>query len=153
MVSNNTICPACGSQEISREIHESFDQLTLGAQFSFKEVSYRCSTCDETGDFLAENDEYYLVARKKAEVDFVKKVLFYIGAGFGRSFPQAERSLELPFGILRKWNSGDFSSSEVALLRIIMTYPWILEVAENKFEKKFSKEELVRQAKLITGNK
>ena len=132
------ICPACGSHQVARSEKESFNQLTLGAKFFFKEINYKCNSCTEEGDFLAETDKNYLAAQKEAQSDLVKRLLETMNNA-GITMAMFERVFELPARTLTRWKNGDFSSSALALLRTVTTYPWIIEVAENKFEKKYSK--------------
>jgi len=134
---NVVICPACGSQRVSRSEYENSNQLTLGSKFSFKEVLYTCNTCGEEGDFFAETDKNYLAAQKAAQLNLIKKILEDLHSN-GISMALIERVFELPPRTLTRWKNGDFSSSALSLLRIIFTYPWIIEVAENKFEKNIS---------------
>jgi len=130
-------CPACGAQEISRTEKESFGELTLGSKFGFQEINYKCNSCDEEGDFLAETDKNYLASQKEAQSNLVKKILENMNSA-GITMAMFERVFELPTRTLTRWKNGDFSSSALALIRIIVTYPWIIEVAENKFEKRYS---------------
>ncbi len=145
MSKKSIICPACGSSEVARFEKESFSQLTLGSQFSFKEINYKCNACQEEGDFLAETDKNYLVAQKEAQGNLVKQLLETMHS-MGITMAMFERVFELPTRTLTRWKNGDFSSSALALLRIVTTYPWIIEVAENKFEKTYSKFAVVTSA-------
>jgi len=138
MSKESVICPACGSHEVIRSEKESFSQLTLGETFSFREINYKCASCKEEGDFLAETDKNYIAAEKIAQKELVKKILEKIHAA-GITMATFERVFELPARTLTRWKNGDFSSSALALLRIVITYPWMMEVAENKFEKEYSK--------------
>jgi hypothetical protein len=131
-------CPACGSDQVARSEKESFSDLTLGSKFSFKEITYKCNSCSEEGDFLAETDKNYLAAQKEAQSNLVKKLVETMNNA-GITMAMFERVFELPARTLTRWKNGDFSSSTLALLRIVITYPWIIEVAENKFEKTYSK--------------
>lgn len=131
-------CPACGSNQVARSEKESFADLTLGSKFSFREVNYKCNSCCEEGDFLAETDKNYLVAQKEAQSNLVKQLVETMNNA-GITMAMFERVFELPARTLTRWKNGDFSSNAIALLRIVITYPWIIEVAENKFEKTYSK--------------
>jgi transposase-like protein len=137
MNKSSTQCPACGSYETIRHEKRSFGQLTLGENFSFKEIYYVCDSCHEEGDFLAETDENYSAAEKKAQANLVKKTLDDMNS-MGITMAMLERVLELPIRTLTRWKNGDFSASALALLRILATYPWIIEVAEHKFNKKYA---------------
>ena len=54
---------------------------------------------------------------------------------YGYSTTAIERSLELEFGILDKWISGeeDISCVGLSLLRLIAMFPWLIKVAENNY--------------------
>lgn len=44
-----------------------------------------------------------------------------------------EKALRIPFGSLKKWRSGKILPEEIALLKIIDTFPYLLEIADNNF--------------------
>ena len=92
----------------------------------------------EEGDFLAETDKNYLSSQKEAQNKLVKQLLENMNNA-GITMAMFERVFELPTRTLTRWKNGDFSSSSLALLRIVETYPWIIEVAEKKFENAYSK--------------
>jgi hypothetical protein len=52
------------------------------------------------------------------------------------SMAMLEPVFDLPARTLTRWKHGDFSSSALALLRIVSTFPWIIHVAEEKFNPK-----------------
>ena len=131
------ICPACGSKKTTRFVKEGSDRLTLGEEFYFDDIYYKCDLCGEEGDFLAEADENYLNSQKKAQIALVKKILGDLNET-GIAMAMFERVFELPARTLTRWKAGDFSSSAIAILRIIATYPWILQVAEHRFEPSFA---------------
>ena len=64
----------------------------------------------------------------------------------GISMAMFERVFELPPRTLTRWKAGDFSSSALALLRIAATFPWIIKVAEHKFEHKHAGYALITAA-------
>lgn len=137
------ICPACGSELIDRVVKESLGQLTLGSEFKFEEIIYKCRDCEEEGDFLGESDKNYLAAQKNAQINLVKQILEELNdAGITMSF--VERVFELPPRTLTRWKTGDFSSTSIAFLRILKTYPWITEVAEYKFMPFFAQYAVLR---------
>jgi hypothetical protein len=138
-------CVACGSQDITRFEKETMTSLTLGSEFSFKEIFYVCNSCKEEGDFFEETDKNYLIAQKDAQVAFVKKVLDSMSKS-DITMAMFERVFELPLRTLTRWKGGDFSSSALALLRILATYPWIIDAAEHGFEKNYSRGVLISAA-------
>jgi hypothetical protein len=56
-----------------------------------------------------------------------------------------ERAFELPVRTGTRWKSGDFSSSSIALLRIVKTFPWMTEIAEARFDPITSKKVMFRE--------
>lgn len=131
-------CPLCGSKKLKRHEEESFGEVILGGNFSFNEVYLKCSVCHEEFDLSCETDKNYRKAEKKAHKKFIEKTIKELNdSGVKMSF--FERVFRLPIRTLSRWKSGDFSFSSLALLRIVKTYPWILEVAERKFEENFAK--------------
>lgn len=139
MNKKNAACPICGSDQIERIKTKSHGQLTLGPEFAFNEVLFKCNSCHEEGDFFYETDENYLAAQKKAQIGFVKHTIEEL-SNKGITMALIERAFELPIRTLTRWKNGDFSSTSIALLRIIKTYSWIVEVAEHRFEPLFARQ-------------
>ncbi len=142
---NKNQCPACGATEMTRYVNEKFDQLTLGNKFFYDEIYYKCNSCSEEGDFLSETDQNYVSAQKNAQLDMIKKIL----DGFIRSnisMAMLERIFELPARTLTRWKNGDFSSSGLALLRVLATFPWIASVAEHKFNPTYASSTIIKVA-------
>lgn len=138
-------CPACGATEMTRYENKKYDQLTLGNKFVYDEIYYKCNSCSEEGDFLSETDQNYVSAQKNAQLDMIKEIL----DGFNKlniSMAMLERTLELPARTLTRWKNGDFSSSGLALLRVLATFPWIISVAEHKFNPTFASSAIIKIA-------
>ncbi len=131
-------CPLCGSKELKKIEKQSSGKITLGEKFSFKEVYFECSTCHEAFDLFYETDKNYQKAEKKAQKKFVEKTITELSKNIS-TMSFFERVFELPIRTLSRWKSGDFSFTSLALLRIVKTYPWIIDVAEHKFDESFAK--------------
>jgi len=69
------------------------------------------------------------------------------------AFSYLERALELPFGTTERWKEGNISSEELSLLKIIVMYPWIIEVADSNFNEKIANAKLVEEASKIICSK
>jgi len=136
-------CPVCGSSDVKREAQAQTEQLTLGPEFSFEQVNYTCKTCGEEGDFENINDPKYLAAYKDAQTVAIKNLIENLAAQSKISMAFFERAFELPVRTVTRWKNGDFSATAVALLRTATTYPWIVEVADNKFDAVFAKQVLL----------
>jgi DNA-binding transcriptional regulator YiaG len=131
-------CPLCGSKNLEKSEKQSSGKITLGESFSFKEVYSKCFHCHEEFDLSYETDRNYKNAEKKAQKKFAENAIKELSEqNITMSF--FERVFELPIRTLSRWKSGDFSFASLALLRIVETYPWIVEVAEHGFEESFSK--------------
>jgi len=131
------LCPACGSDDMLRHEQTKNNELALKGEFKFKDVSYACNSCGEEGDFSGEGDKNYLIAKKKAQSLFVNNVLERFDECH-ITMAMFERVFELPARTLSRWKTGDFSASSLALLRIVAVYPWIIDVAEHRFERNYA---------------
>lgn len=145
MSNKQPICPACGSTDVVRHESVSADRITLGNEFSYKDIYYSCKLCEEEIDIFGETDKNYLAAQKQAQDKFVKTFIEGMNE-HGISMALFERVFELPARTLIRWKEGNYSSSALALLHIIKTYPWIIKVAENKFERKQVSLQLINAA-------
>lgn len=130
-------CPVCTSDDMVRKEKIREEVLTPGLEFSFNEIYYSCNSCHEEGDFTGETDKNYLHAQKAAQAQLVKNILDDMNK-VGITMAMFERVFELPSRTLTRWKNGDFSASTLALLRIVATYPWMVNVAENKFERSYA---------------
>lgn len=130
-------CPACASNDMVRNEKIKEEILTPGLEFTFNEIYYVCNSCHEEGDFTGETDKNYLQAQKAAQILFIKNIIENMNKA-GITMAMLERVFELPSRTLTRWKNGDFSATTLALLRIIATYPWIIKVAENRFERNYA---------------
>ena len=53
----------------------------------------------------------------------------------GRSIPYIERALSLKPGTLERCSSGKCKPEELALLKILAQFPWVIEVADAEYSK------------------
>ncbi|GEM_PF-1248530 len=127
-------CPVCGSTDISSSEHYELLSESYGGSKEIRLFQNFCNSCETPGDFEHRNDEII-----QATVDELKaKVVVHILNDFvenGFSLSSMERALELPQRTLAKWkNTGKPSAAGVSLLKFIRCFPWLLDVAEQKFE-------------------
>ncbi len=140
-MSSSLTCPVCGSEEITKvensiKINEPFaDELTVQTPW------YRCETCSSDGDFFGENDLIIRAAKEAALIEGVKNILDDIRSA-NVSFASVERALGLAQRTLTKWHSSVSkpSAAAVALLRMIGTFPWLLQVGDSKYDHRTSTE-------------
>ena len=138
-------CPACSSTGLTKIKKTNTLQLTLGPSFQYDEVIYECNNCHEIGDFTAESDKNLELAEKEAQKESVKQLIDAITLQ-QISLAHFERAFELPARTLTRWKSGDFSASSLALLRTIVTFPWITKVAEERFNPIFAQIVVIKEA-------
>lgn len=129
-------CPNCGSEDVKSLSEVNTRQLTLGREFEYESVLHECNTCGEKGDFTGDGDTKYLVALKDAQKALQKSLIDDLGK-MGFTMAYIERALELPQRTLARWKNGDLSAANLALLRIIRTMPWILNVADHNFNQQY----------------
>jgi len=133
MKENN--CPVCGSSDISR----SKKPLSITEAFSGNRtvdvVTYHCNSCGSDGDFFDENQGLIDEAIKHSQSLVVANVIDYFERN-QTSLAGMERALGLPQRTLTKWKTGALqpSSSAVSLFKFLRIYPWLLSVAEHKYD-------------------
>lgn len=155
---NKKICPACGSKNIS----ENKKTITIKEPFAGEEsieiIENVCKTCKSKGDFFDQNNEMIEAKIKGLKQKSVENILKYFIKN-KRSLTSIERALEIPFRTLAKWKNKitKTSAAGIALLRFIRLFPWLIDVAENKYDTKKAENIMLNNAieKLskITGNK
>lgn len=129
------ICPVCGlgqleEQSVSRVIRESF-----GGSLTVSIKNYYCGICESDGDFFDENEKVI-----ENEVEALKKnAINNILNDFSKnniSMAAIERALRLPQRTLTKWKKGASrpSASGMTLMKLLRTFPWLLEVADHDFD-------------------
>lgn len=154
-MSKNLSCPECDSERIKTEVILETDVVIFGGQFEYDEILNTCEECGEKGAFsnqiIDENHKQYYLALKKANQASLEPIVKDLSL---RNYSMAyiERALRLPQRTISRWKAkdgsdkGGGSASGMALMRIIRTYPWILNVADENFEEQFALGELVHQA-------
>lgn len=137
-------CPACGSKKVLIEKQETINvPIPYGKPAFFTNKYYHCSVCltDLAGNF---GDEISSKIIHKAVIKSVSAMLDDLHE-MGVSSVYFERALRLPLNTTEKWRAGSITEDEVALLRIIRTYPWMLEIADNNFDKNEAMKEAYKQ--------
>lgn len=69
----------------------------------------------------------------------------------GSSFIAMERILDLPIGIINKWESGgtEAKAEDIALLQVILIFPWLLDVAEHGYDLPYANGALIKNMQKI----
>lgn len=141
----STLCPACGSDSVKTTINKHMLPITYGDPAEFNEVLDECLVCGESGDFTGINDDQI---DKAIEVAKKQSVIYMLDDLSHKNIKMSymERALELPARTIARWKGGELSATTLALLRIIRTYPWILEVADAHFHETVASSRLVEEA-------
>ena len=147
-MSNDTIaCPACGSSAVRKfkETHEISEPHSASRTLELE--LYRCDACGSEGDFSGQADSAIAEAMESSKHDSVRSMIADMEHGNG-SMASIERALELPQRTLVKWKSGRAkpSASAVALLRMVRTFPWLIEVADNGYDYDFAQKIHIQHA-------
>jgi hypothetical protein len=137
---------------LRKEVCKETDQLTLGPEFNYEQVVYTCNACGEQGDFQGVNDTRFLEAQKEAQIASMKSLIETLFEDKNFSMAYFERAFELPIRTVTRWKGGDFSAAAIALLRTVRTYPWIVEVAANRFEPRVAHQVLVKEGVALISN-
>jgi hypothetical protein len=136
---SDKICPVCGSAKIEKTVSKELMQEDLGAEILIDKITYKCLDCESEGDFFHENDEVIERALAALQKQFVISLLDEL-SGQHISFAAIERALGLPQRTLTKWKNGISTptAAGIALLKIIKLFPWIIDVAENKYNYEYA---------------
>lgn len=132
---NTQTCPACNSSNLTKQNIPDTITDNFGSAITFQKVEYTCQDCESSGDFFEENE----IVIEKAYSDLneltVQNILRYFSEN-NISFAAMERILGLSQRTLTKWNTKATTPTAigVALLKFLKTFPWLLDVAEAKFE-------------------
>lgn len=140
-----TTCPACGSDALIKKTRDIKIPLEFGRDVTVEESIYVCQVCGTDGDFADENDKKIEHALEFAKRKFTEQILDNL-VGKGISMAYFERAMGLPTRTLARWKQGNISASGFALIKTIETYPWLLEVADERFERGFAVKTLINKA-------
>ena len=139
-------CAICGSKDINISHNDDTVQAVYGSVVPYREKVITCNTCKSNYSDGEITENAYSLALEKSKKESVANILDNLPQ-LGYNLAAMERALELPQRTLSRWKSGkDLSAAGLALLRIINTYPWIIEVADAKYNARFSVKILCDQA-------
>jgi len=130
-------CPICGSEELIKSTRERHVPIEFGRDVTIEETVYSCSECGMEGDFFNENDRKIDIALEEAQKQSAVMIIDELSE---KSISMAffERAMSLPSRTLARWKRGEITASGSALLKTVKTYPWILDVAERRFEPSYA---------------
>ena len=139
------VCPSCGSKKLATVMDKKSFPIVYGMPAEWDEKVYHCLICGERGDFSDNNDELAEKAIDLAKKQSVNTMLDSLVES-GIKMAYLERAFELPPRTSSRWKAGASSASSIALIRIIRTFPWIVDVADAHFEPRFAAKRLLQEA-------
>lgn len=144
---NEKSCPLCGSDDLTSDVSEKIMSEPFGGEKIVKIVNYKCNSCGESGDFFNDNEEIINDTLDLLKQESAKNIINDFGLN-KISMAAIERALELPQRTLTKWKNGRTkpSATVIALLKFLRLFPWLLEVAENKFDYNIAEEIHIKSA-------
>lgn len=107
-----------------------------------------CLDCGMVGDFAGRNDAIIGAALKRAESRAVENNLQFLSS-MGLTMAYMERALGLPQRTMMRWKTGEHSAASIALLQMVRTYPWLLQVAEHRFDRRYAQTAILEQAAVV----
>jgi len=144
---SDNICPACCSANISQ--YEKSETITdfFGVERGIRLIEYSCADCGSTGDFFNENDDFIQAALNEIKKNEIVQMLEEFSAN-KVNFASAERALGLPQRTFAKWKSSDVTpnAAAVSLLKMVYRFPWLVEVADNKYNYLISQKIMIQNA-------
>lgn len=138
-------CPVCASEKVSSSVEKRVINAPLGPPIQYAAVVDSCEDCGEVGDFDAVNDAQIEAAIHESEVASIRTMLDELAA-HGVSNASLERALRLPQRTTARWKEGKLSAGATALLRMVRTFPWMLEVADADYKQEHAVFALMREA-------
>jgi transposase-like protein len=132
-------CPICNSENIIIENEVNEISVPYGNSQKYTEEYIKCLDCEESINIESMANSEIEKARRLSEGDSINKILDFLQSE-GYSMTSIERALELPSRTLYRMKSTkEFSAASLALLRYLRTYPWLIKVAENKYDSNYAK--------------
>jgi hypothetical protein len=125
-------CPACGSTDVATSFEPGIVEVPYGEPRAYRERVDVCRVCHESGDFSGQNEDE-IQAALGASLASSMPIMLEKLANADRSMAYIERALMLPQRTLARWKNGDYSAAGAALMRLVATFPWLLEVADARF--------------------
>lgn len=134
-MNDGKICPLCGSDNIEQKETTETICYPFGGCEVVALAFDRCAQCYTEGDFAKSNDALIQEKIDSLKLQAVRNILNDF-AEHNFNFAGLERSLGLPQRTLTKWKNAANppSAAGVTLLKFLRLFPWLVEVAELKFD-------------------
>lgn len=146
-MNNSKVCPACGCSDFNIVNRDKDVQLDFFQTLNVSYDSFECNVCGFAGE---DSNDSYLVsynAQKEASDKITAQKLMAENHKVGIKDVHFERCLGLPPRTLNRWKSqGRPSGAGLALLKLVNTYEWLLDVADYGYEPEYARKILVKKA-------
>jgi hypothetical protein len=137
-------CPSCGSTNIKSDTQQRQLRLPFAPLVSVDTQVDHCLDCDFAGEFRKGDGSSLEKALSSAKKESVSVMLSRLN-DVGYTMAGMERALELPAHTMMQWKANGCSAGALALLRIVTTYPWAIDVADAQFDPAFAKRKAVEE--------
>ena len=149
-------CPVCGSKKLDFEKIYSEVQSPYGPQVKREEEYFVCKECGAETLIEEDTSDGKLSAVEQSKRNSIQLMIDYFKEN-NRNLASIERALELPQRTISRWKANEgLTASAIALLRILRTFPWIIDVADFKFNAEIANkihiQTAVSQLLNLTGN-
>jgi len=127
-----TVCPFCDSPNVEKIMINEIIKVPFCDDVAISHPTFRCNNCEEEGDFDNSLDKALAGTIDKANIMSAPKLMEEL-TQIGITMTYLEKALRLPFRTTSRWKRGKISHSALALLRLVMASPRLLEVADDNF--------------------
>ena len=144
----NKLCSYCGGHDVTVVDKPYTLSEPYGGEAIIQSHVFLCNTCG----FLADDSEYNDPLIQEGLAGLKRQAMINILTelnSLGLSNASMERTLGLPTRTLARWkneSSLNPSTAALALIKIIRTFPWILAVADQRYDKKSAQAMVLQQA-------
>ena len=134
-MSEKKLCPVCGSDKLESIVQKETINGDLGKDLVIEVPHEKCMDCGFEGDIFGENEKIIEKALSTLNEKYIDEVLNFFNEK-KLNFAGIERAVGLPQRTLTKWKNRISSPTAVgiALLKYLRTFPWLIEVAEQKYD-------------------
>lgn len=122
-------CPFCGASSLVAKSEQRKISVPYGPEVPYESPYLHCDNCDEQVALDEPDKERAREESLRASVHSMLDAL----SRQGHSAAYFERALRIPQRTTMRWKEGRISASAAALLRLVRTYPWLLNVADCNF--------------------
>lgn len=144
----NKLCSYCGGHDVTVVDKPYTLSEPYGGEAIIQSHVFLCNTCG----FLADDSEYNDPLIQEGLAGLKRQAMINILTelnSLGLSNASMERTLGLPTRTLARWKNEPAlkpSAAALALMKIIRTFPWILAVADQRYDQKSAQAMVLQQA-------